>query len=158
MKKLFGSIIALGLIAHLYGLFGAAADPVRLQDFQWKKRLIVDCDLRGDKGDEKNAESLLRILQDDEDNLRRLALVEVSPERWVVIFAKADGQEAMKIDEQDRDRFVSLIQCDAGQRVIALIGLDGGVKQIWRDEMPSSEAVYALIDAMPMRLQEMRQD
>ena len=39
---------------------------------------------------------------------------------------------------------------------MALIGLDGDIKRVWRDEMPDAETVFALIDAMPMRQQELQ--
>ena len=38
---------------------------------------------------------------------------------------------------------------------VVLVGKDGGVKKTWREPV-GSEAIFAIIDAMPMRREEMR--
>jgi hypothetical protein len=38
---------------------------------------------------------------------------------------------------------------------VALVGKDGGVKEIWRDPV-SPDRIFALIDTMPMRQEEVR--
>ena len=44
--------------------------------------------------------------------------------------------------------------CETDHVKIALIGLDGGLKQLWQEVVPSAAEVFALIDAMPMRAAE----
>ena len=46
--------------------------------------------------------------------------------------------------------------CEGGFR-ISLIGKDGGVKNEWREPATPTE-VFSLIDAMPMRREEMREE
>ena len=84
MKKLFGSVIALGLIAHLYGLLGAAADPVRLQDFQWKNRLLVVCALKSEHDLVVYGLPAQKVIMSDENNTRNLAFVWIDQHHWTV--------------------------------------------------------------------------
>ena len=158
MKKRLG-ILAYACAAALASqTLGASADPVRLQDFHWQNRLIVDCDLTTRGPITGAARDVFDIVTDDEDNVRRLAVVQIVSESGAIFFVQDLGVESLALESEDRDRMMSLLNCGDGERVIGLIGLDGGVKHVWRDDIPSVDEVYALIDAMPMRLQEMRRD
>ena len=158
MKKRLG-IFGYACAATLASLtLGASADPVKFQDFRWQNRFIVDCDLRDDDADRKPGGGFFGIFAADEDNERRLALLVMSPEDWMILRGQDDERERIRFDQDERARMMSLLNCSDGERVIGLIGLDGGVKRVWRDDIPSVEEIYALIDAMPMRVQEMRRD
>lgn len=71
---------------------------------------------------------------------------------------------AEKSENADRDLLILPIDSAAlrahldvepGATVILLVGKDGGVKERWTTAV-EPKAVFALIDAMPMRQQEMR--
>lgn len=129
---------------------------------------------------------LSAILHEDQDMSRKLAMVLILPESWRVwgqtqsrdpkivaafeamgkkINDKSVGLSAIdricpdcgyEFKEKQRDAIARRLNCRAGEQVTALIGLDGGIKATWRNEVPSHGEVFALIDAMPMRAEELR--
>lgn len=153
-------------------LVRANAEPVELSDFHWKNRLIVACDLTGSQvadRDHRFVMTAARIVLDDIDGDRRLAFVNVSEKTWSVMVDSPDDLSAgistqnyicpdcdYDYTEAHRQEIARRLACRSDDQVVALIGLDGEIKATWRDQVPSSAEVYALIDAMPMRVQELR--
>ena len=158
MQKLLGIIRYACAATLVTGQGLATADPLKLRDFQWQNRLIVDCDLRAPEREPEAELSAASILLEDESNVRKLVLIRVTSEDGSIFRSGDETPRPILFDDTERTRLVTQIDCAPPGRAIALFGLDGGVKHVWRDEVPSAQEVYALIDEMPMRLQEMRRD
>ena len=159
-------------------LLGAqvSAQPVTLGDFQWQNRLLIACDLDPEAihpSRKRFATTAARIaLQDfaETDGARKLALINLGANSWNVL---VDGRafppaELASLDyicpdceyeysEAERVTIADRLACRAGDQMLALIGLDGQIKQTWRDAVPPADDVFALIDAMPMRQLELQQ-
>jgi len=59
--------------------------------------------------------------------------------------------------EADIKSLTEFAACKKGQNSVALIGKDGTTKRTWMDIAPTNEEMLAIIDAMPMRQEEMRE-
>ena len=109
----------------------AAADP--LASHRWEKRPLV---LIAPEGDPRAAE------QERSIEASRAAF----EDRDQVLVAAREGDGL-------RQRF----GVAPGDFAVVLVGLDGGEKARWSEPVDPAET-FALIDAMPMRLREMRED
>lgn len=207
LKQVWAGLILI-LIAGLMDGGPAVAEPVRLSDFKWQNRLIVNCNMIPSQRVIVRS-GIGKIILQDEDQARRLAAVWLNQTGWEVVVARPisdapkisnwmqeleesakSGDEAAgrlgeklansafvpldedqlalfpyrpdcdgcaaEYGERHRQQIANRLNCNAGDEVTALIGLDGDIKQTWRDEVPEPAEVFALIDAMPMRLQELQ--
>ncbi len=159
-------------ITLIISLFSAVAEPVRLSDFKWQNRLLVACDMVSSErppSDRKFTMQIAKIALADTDRSRRLAIVNIGASSWNVTIDAPDhlssGYSTLdficpdcgyEFSENHRQQIANRLRCGEGDQVTALIGLDGEIKQTWRDQVPSAETVFALIDAMPMRQQELQ--
>jgi len=108
---------------------------------------------------------LLLFAEDERDaDLRRqLSAVEASRDRFderdmvliIILGAGLSRAEGRALTTDDADRLRASYEVDRGAFALRLVGKDGGVKQQSSDVVPM-EALYDLIDAMPMRREEMR--
>lgn len=172
VQKRIGLAIMALLMSLSLPLFSAAAEPVRLSDFKWKNRLLIGCDRVNSERHPRHrklAIDLVKIALADTDRSRKLAIVNVDTSSWSVL---VDAPEHLStgytsldyicpdcgyaFPEDHRRQIVNRLVCAEGDQVTALIGLDGQIKQAWRNEPPSADQVFALIDAMPMRQQELQ--
>lgn len=73
---------------------------------------------------------------------------------WSAVEAEVADRDLLilPIDSADLRRH---LEVEPGVSTILLVGKDGGIKERWTNA-PSPDAVFALIDAMPMRQREMR--
>lgn len=123
------------------GLTAPAQDP--LSTLRWESRV------------------LLIFAEDPADAARQNAILATSVvglrDRAVTVFVinagvvTRDGQA----DTTAPASFQGYRTSAAGFEAV-LIGLDGGLKQRWTDPVPA-KTLFAVIDAMPMRRQELRQ-
>ncbi|MEO1553582.1 MAG: DUF4174 domain-containing protein [Pseudomonadota bacterium] len=181
--RLFFAGITIGTIA----IATSQAESQILSGFEWTNRPLVVCDLKSNLNAIDVTEltddfghpefdyinSGIEIFAKDRSD-RKLALVIIDRKNWMTREWDPEGgpdtsSEAGPITvlassglgkddgEAERLAIAKKIGCAPGDQMIALIGLDGGVKQSWRDQVPKPAEVFALIDAMPMRLQELRQ-
>ena len=132
---------------------GCAPEPVNsgtaddgwFEAVRWEHRLLVI------SGNDASAAQQCRAFQAEENGLleRDLIVVDASEDPGVgEVGARADIPPAAVF----RDRF----RMPADSFQVVLVGKDGGVKER-RDELFETEAVFQIIDAMPMRMQEMRE-
>lgn len=138
-----------GLLLLTLCAVGIAADPGDiLRDLIWKHRVLLMFapDSENDKYRRQNT-----ILASATDGLLERDLI--------VIRAMADGN--LSVDDVARSQsgngFYPLFNIRRGEFRVVLIGKDGTIKMDRADPI-SSDVLFALIDAMPMRQNEMRQD
>lgn len=110
-----------------------------LQDsYLWKNRVII---LQFSIPNESMAASQRAILRSDSTGLQEREVIIIDYER-----AQKEGIIPLGLQQP---------LSDSGFRIL-LRGKDGGIKWV-KDRMVTSEELYAIIDAMPMRKSEMRQ-
>lgn len=125
-----------------------------LSDYRWKNRLIIASlpagwKNRGVRMAVANALKAERAEVLDRD----LLVIDVSPEKRFLDGAVRPSEEAIT---EIRKRF-SLSPSDDDEPVFVLVGKDGGAKARQTGEL-DLDRFFALIDTMPMRKREMRQN
>ena len=152
-------VFALGLsfspaLAEPLGSNGSVID-----DALWNKRLLLICS-------ESNA-ALGSPLQKAQFELvdwngyreRDIIIVGVSVGTSIIFdtgsFARKDANPALHIWNDGDTKLEKKADCEGGKPSLTLIGKDSGVKAVWTNAV-SNQDLFALIDAMPMRAQEMR--
>jgi hypothetical protein len=119
-----------------------------LNQFQWKNRLLFI--FAPDKGD-----AFFQVLQSEISTHP----YEIS-ERDLVVFKIFENgpsyQEDIQIDHRTAAAIRTKFAAPLGNFTCILVGKDGGVK-LRQNSQVKLEQVFDLIDAMPMRREEMRQ-
>ncbi|MEL7040004.1 MAG: DUF4174 domain-containing protein [Pseudomonadota bacterium] len=134
----------------------AQADPafVTLADLQWQHRVLVACDLSASDASSDRLTPVYQVIEADADARKLSALVITKSDARF----GATPNEMSPLRENSRGDLIQRLDCQHGAPIFAIIGLDGGVKQRWYGAAPTSQAVFDLIDAMPMRVRERRGD
>ncbi len=116
-----------------------------INSYRWQHRLLL---VSSDSPDDMQAEAALRSLSADETALedRRIIIYHITPDS----FRRYDKTSWNKSDEV----FNSYVDKTQNGQVI-LIGLDGGIKNRYPLHV-KPETIWADIDKMPMRRQELR--
>ncbi len=123
----------------------AVADELPLESLRWQSRVVV---VLAGAPDDVMLEEQLRLLDEAAAGLRERDMVVVEDAGGVVTIDGLAQPEPGRL----RDAYGAPL---SGFQVL-LIGKDGGVK-LRSDEPVSAEALFALIDTMPMRRREMRE-
>ena len=138
-------IISLVLIASS---LNAEETPMDLSQFQWKNRLLF-------LFAPNRSHPLFDVLQKSIATQQ----AEVADRDLVIFEILESGTSRMDTNDLDpqvaqslRDKF----DVSPGRFAVILVGKDGGTK-LNRQEQTQLEDIFALIDAMPMRMEEMRQ-
>ncbi|MGA1802743.1 DUF4174 domain-containing protein [Rhizobium sp. HT1-10] len=133
-------IIASALAVAAIMASQASATMDELRKYEWKNRVVV---LFGGSGDQKLARQveLLRSHEKDLAN-RDMVVITVIGDEVRPVYGDATGVDARKLRQQ------AGIEGNAFEAV--LIGKDGGVK-LRSSEVVTDEAMFGLIDRMPMR-------
>ena len=125
------------------------SEPFSLSDYQWENRLLVVSSPTADEP------TFTRQLQQVTASSSEFA------ERDLVLIRLAtDGSShagERKLDSTQVEAIRAELGIDAGTFAVRLVGKDGGVKLAKNSVVPMRD-IYALIDTMPMRQQEMRND
>ena len=113
-------------------------------DVRWSNRLLVI------SGPQQDSETQLRLLREHADGLleRDLLVINTIPTDASVIVGRATGVPSSA-------RFHERFALPNDAFCIALVGKDGRVKERRTDIFNPNE-IFAIIDAMPMRIEEMR--
>lgn len=131
-----------------------------LDNALWNKRILAVCDV--DRATDGG--SLIQQQYDQADWLgfleRDLLLLSVDRDElyaWAVV-TSADNRLTVAIsrDAEDRSNLRERTDCTGERAFVALIGKDGDVKRVWEGVVPN-KAIFATIDAMPMRRSEMKE-
>ncbi len=125
---MLASLAAAGLTA----MTAAGLGPDGLEQFRWQARPVV---VAADPDDPRLAEQLALFEGDAADMIERRNVVVVDVETGSALRRRLGAEGFM----------------------VALIGLDGGVK-FRSDDVVAPDRLEALIDTMPMRRREMRED
>jgi len=126
----------------------AAETPMDLSQFQWKNRLLF-------LFAPNRSHPLFDVLQ------KSIAIQQAEvADRDLVIFEILESGTS-RMDTSDLDPQVAQSLWDSfdvrpGRFTVILVGKDGGIK-LSRQDQTRLEDIFALIDAMPMRREEMRQ-
>ncbi len=111
------------------------------KSYLWEKRIIVVL------GDDEKIKSQQKIIFDE--------VIDELLDRDLIIFGLG-GDTPPYLEDEDVDLATLRDEFSLSSDVnIALIGKDGSVKGKWRDPVTDDE-LFRLIDAMPMRIAEMR--
>jgi hypothetical protein len=141
----------LGVLLSLTALtaYGAGADMNKLDDYQWKNRLIL-VQSAGETAGESVDKSV------DEIDALRKARAEVD-DREIVWFVNTgshlvSNQKAVSSSLESDVK--GLLEKTRSDNRVLLIGKDGGIKS--RESSLNLDVIFRRIDAMPMRIREMR--
>ena len=148
------------LLVFLLGAPAAMALTPSLQmprDVLWKKRILVLCDLTAGDAAARFMDRMANRLDPAGLKDRDLFLVHVKQKPALEVWVPSEAEQAPRAfsDPAAHGAYVKLAKCQAHKTQLVLIGKDGGVKQRWTDP-PAKKDIYNLIDAMPMRMQELR--
>lgn len=113
------------------------------EDVRWEHRLLVI------SGNDESAAQQCRAFKAEENGMleRDLIVIDASEDPRVLVVGARENIPPAAVF---RDRF----RMPADSFQVVLVGKDGGVKER-RDERFETEEVFRIIDAMPMRIQEM---
>jgi len=136
-----------GLIVCAVLFSGQSVDAQVLDQFKWKHRILII------QAHESSVDSLIQI----KDSFAQEK--EMVKDRRLLLMELVEGQlEIMNAGHVgltwSSDYNLQFMNPDKDFQ-ITLIGLDGEIKQIW-NRLVSVEEVFQLIDAMPMRINELR--
>lgn len=133
----------LAMIVSFITLTAQGAGMNSLNDYQWKNRLIL-VQAASDNGDEIEALKTARAGVKDRDIV------------WFVSTGSGvvsnQGMVSSSLENAVKEQ---LEEAGSDERVL-LIGKDGGIKS--RESSLDLDAIFSRIDAMPMRIREMRTD
>ena len=150
MKK--RRIATLNILLLLLLGYTVQAQSNMLENYQWKNRIIL---ILSESGQEAEYSQQIKAFEGAGMELadRKLLVFLVQKERYrIVDYAENREKAAEWINSEALYRKFS--KEDSGFQVL-LIGLDGGVKVSQR-QILQKEALFGIIDAMPMRRAELR--
>ena len=126
----------------------AIAEPLDLSRFQWKNRLLFLC------APNRNHPMFVSL-----HNSLSAQQAEVDDRDLVIFEILESDPSSINTQSLASDSALSLrkqYNVNPGEFAVLLVGKDGGIKLKRQDEIQLEE-IFALIDAMPMRREEMRQ-
>lgn len=121
-----------------------------LEEHSWKNRiLLVKTD---DRSSEKYQEQIKEFENSNEDlSIRKFVLYKIAADDFELInFSNAELNDSGKITGKDLKMSLNAKE----NFEVILIGLDGGIKHR-QTEVLKKEALFNIVDAMPMRRNEM---
>lgn len=125
------------------------SENIAAQDFsthKWENRLVL---ILTDNTDNEKYFNQVNELKNQPDGIkeRKIVVYHITPEKFKVGLSGGKWQKS----ETEYERYKKT----NSQPEIILLGLDGGVK-LRSEEFLSNQKLFETIDAMPMRMQEMR--
>ncbi len=117
-----------------------------ISDHKWENRLVL---ILTDQTDNENCRKQVEELKNHQDgvNERKILVYCITPESFKTGLSDEKWQKAETVYNRYK-------KTDSQPEII-LIGLDGGVK-LRANEFLSAQELFATVDAMPMRRQEMK--
>jgi hypothetical protein len=133
----------------LFIIFNAGvASSQNIESHRWKNRLVlIVTNDTVNKNYNKQIEEFNKHLEGIEE--RKIVVYHITPEK----FKSGLSDEKWQVAKTDYDKYK---ETDSQMEII-LLGLDGGVK-LREAEFLSCKKLFGTIDAMPMRIQEMRRN
>jgi hypothetical protein len=141
-------VVPIIILTAIFLTFAAwSAGTMNLSQYKWKNRLLLVFAPH-------NSHPTLSDLKNDISAQREEIL-----ERDLIVFEIYEigpsYEDKTRIDPQKADAARRDFRVPSGSLTVILIGKDGGVK-LRRDEPVDLRDIFLLIDAMPMRQEEMR--
>jgi len=160
IRMLFiASALALAACAEAQNQPATLPDNI-ISDSLWKNRLLIICSPNAPDGN-SILERIDRQIDWPQYFDRDLILIDVDADSAVAFIMTRDAdrnfQRVSRDYSQERLELSELANCKPETNTLSLIGKDGGLKQKW-DDLPAQQEILGLIDSMPMRQQEMKQD
>ena len=137
------------LLATSAALVPAQAAAAELSDYLWQRRPLLV--FAPTEGDPRLVETMRRI------EATRCDFVDRDMVLGRIIADGTSTLDGQVVDTSQAQRLQSKFGIGANSLSVALIGKDGGEK-LRVNEVPDLQAVYAVIDGMPMRGREMSAD
>ena len=128
-----------------------------IEDALWTYRLLIFCSA----GPNERSYFFRDLLPLNWDGFYERDIVFIHIDKWAAdaflsYNSSFDNADRFHINvEREAKEILALAKCDLYVNSVALIGKDGGLKKIWLTQ-PSEQDIFDIIDAMPMRRQEMR--
>ncbi|MEL7229759.1 MAG: DUF4174 domain-containing protein [Pseudomonadota bacterium] len=149
MKRLLAPLALLGAALAWPSSVGMAQTSNPLSDLQWKKRVVLlFAKSRSDAGLDKQVDLLREVRPDVSDRdmivLRTAGREETRPVMGYTALRNGTGRQ-LRARYKPAERGLTVI----------LLGKDGGEKKRWT-KVVRPEEIFQVIDAMPMRQREMR--
>jgi hypothetical protein len=138
--------IKLIFVLCLMSSYSVNTNAQDLSHHKWENRLVL---ILVDNPDNDKYLKQVKELKDHEDGVRerKIVVYHITPEKFKVGLS----DEAWQQSKTNYKRYKET----NSQPEIILMGLDGGVK-LRANEFLSSKKLFATIDVMPMRMQEMK--
>ena len=130
-------------------LGSATARAAGLDDYRWERRPVLV--FAPTNADPRLGETLRRI------EASRCDFVDREMVLGVVVSEGASTLDGQAVGAEESRQLMSQYGIGDNAFTVLLIGKDGGEK-LRVDDVPDLQAIYALIDGMPMRSREMRAD
>ena len=117
-----------------------------LSDHEWKNRIVL---ILADQPENEKLGRQLKLFKNEKNGMeeRKLIVYSITPEQYKTGWKKGKWKKSEKLYSQYKKE-------DAPFEVI-LLGLDGRVK-LRQTEILSTNKLFSVIDAMPMRRNELR--
>lgn len=137
------------LLMFFFSLHLIPINAQNLSEHQWKNRILI---IQFDHAEQENYLEQIQLLKDHQQGLK---------ERKLVVYQVCDDLYKMNLkkdsswDKVDGNFFEKISQEKETNFSIHLIGLDGGTK-LHKSKVLTMKELFAIIDRMPMRRQEMR--
>ena len=143
-----GAFIFIMLSWHL----DLGAQELDLDDLRWKNRVLLLVTGTGDTSFINEQSGLFSDLQLELQE-RKLLLIDVREDRYRILEASTELSHGDHwiINDNIYKRYAK----DLAKNEVILIGLDGGVK-LRQSKILKADTLFALIDGMPMRREEIR--
>lgn len=139
--------VALTVLLISSALGSAIATAAELSDYRWQRRPLLV--FAPSQSDPRLAETLTRIEATRCDfDARDMVLGQV-------LTAGPNTLDGQPVDAEESQRLRAQFSIDANAFSVVLIGKDGGEK-LRVAEVPDLQRIYAVIDGMPMRSNEIR--
>ena len=124
-----------------------------MEDLTWKNRVVIV--QTSDNYSQKWLDQLEEFSHSQNELVeRKLALFKIHQEEYTCIdFARSDSTYSGDTDEL----FYKSVLAQSKDFEVILIGLDGGVK-LRQEDVLSQKKLFQIIDAMPMRRSEMKEN
>ncbi len=156
LKTILKGGVVLGAAFLLFGSLSVHAqefDPV-FDKLQWRARVLV---ITGNR-DEPLADEQLIELQNAQGGLldRQVAVLRFREDNLFEVesLSNFDYGGWYDMDAPEQSFMEEQLQTDNNVFSVVLVGLDGEVKNVWLD-LVEPQAIFDVIDEMPMRIREM---
>lgn len=164
LRKLLAS--SLGVLV-LFCTYSYSIAQNIVDESLWENRILIFCNA---SGNERSPMYLSLIGLDDGREYYDRDIIFVHISKWNIdkfygafdtshYFPKEKGFDVSRRDlgVQEVVSISKLMECEPDKNSLALMGKDGTLKARWDEKAPTTEDLFSIIDAMPMRQREIKE-